>query len=105
MSVGFRAVDGNHDNSVFVGPDTQSMIVEGDNAGRAGTDHLHIDPLSQAHFFESNDEVVFAIDLMDTTLFAGAQKFEGNQLLQVTVSHWVTDGRRVMDTIEIQSHI
>ena len=58
------------------------MIVEGDNAGRDGTNHSHIDPLPKTHFLESNNKIVFAIDLMDPAFFAGAQKLKGDKLLQ-----------------------
>lgn len=81
------------------------MVVEGNDAGRAGTNHPHFDPLPQAHFLESHDKIVIAIDLVDPTFFTGTQEFKWDKLLQVAASRWVTDDFWDADRVETQSQV
>jgi hypothetical protein len=104
-SDGFRAIDGDHHHRIFIGADTKPVVVEGNDTGRAGPNHPHINPLPQAHFFESNDKIVRTFNLVNATLFAGAEKFEGDKLLQVTVSRRVTGDWQLGENIETQSQV
>jgi hypothetical protein len=76
------AVDFDHDHCTVIGSHTEPMIIERQDAGRTGLNHLYFDAQSQTDFFQPHDEIVLAVDLLDTACFAGPKEFKWDEFVQ-----------------------
>lgn len=76
------AVDFDHYHRAVIGSHTETVIVERQDAGRTGLNHLHFDSQSQTDFLQPHDEIVLAVDLLDAADFASPKEFKWDEFLQ-----------------------
>jgi hypothetical protein len=91
-------MDLDENDGLFGPPETEPLMIEGDDAGVPRLHHADFDSRTEPHFIETADEVHIPVDVEDASRFAGLKQVQRND-----VRHGGRDGTGRAIPIEIQS--
>ncbi len=56
------------------------MLIDGENTGGTGADHLDLGTAPQSHFFEAMDELGRPVQVVDRAAFSSLKEFQWKEL-------------------------
>jgi hypothetical protein len=81
----------NQDRRIRFAAQTETMVIERDNAGMAGLNHPYIDTRSQSHFVQSQDKRITPADIEHTAGLTGMEQMQWNDVSQGATSQTFSD--------------